>query len=105
MASLVGAAGAAAPPPPTPEAANTSTPLALNRVSSTTLLVPSVPVCRSSSVGCPPTAVPGVASSEDVPFEPLAVAVNDPHRPARDCIPLTNADAAGAGPNWEINWA
>ncbi len=84
MVSLVGAAGAAAPPTPTPAAANTSTPLAQSSVSSTSLLVPSVPVCSSSSVGWPPTGVPGVACSENVPGEPFAVAVNDPHRPASD---------------------
>jgi hypothetical protein len=48
----------------------------------------------------PPTAAPLLARSENVPLSPLAVALNEPHRPARACTPETKAVASDDVANW-----
>src|SRR5215468_7590772 len=92
---------------PTPAAApaKTSTPLAVSNVSSVTAEPLSVPDCRSSTDGWPPTGAPAAACSENVPLAPLAVTLNEPHRPASALIPAMNADASPAEPNWYTTWS
>jgi hypothetical protein len=100
IVSLAGTAGALVPSP-TPEAANTSTPLALNSVSRVSADPDTVPVCTSSTVGRPATGSPGAAFSANVAVVPvLAGAVNDVHLPASGVSPATNAVAAEAVENW-----
>src|ERR1700729_2533963 len=99
IVSLAGTAGAPVPRP-TPEAANTSTPLAHSRVSRVSADPDTVPDCTSSTVGFPATEAPGAALSENVAVPLVAGAVKDGQRPARDWIPDTNADAALAVANW-----
>src|ERR1700722_4366617 len=100
IVSLAGPAGAPVPSP-TPEAANTSPPLATSSVSRVTADPDTVPDCTSSTLDRPATEGPGVALSENVAVVPVpAGAVNDAHRPASDWIPDTNADADEASANW-----
>src|ERR1700728_2388795 len=96
---LAGTVGAPAPSP-TPDAPNTSTPLAHSSVSSVTADPDTVPVCTSSTVGIPATDGPAVAFSENDAVPPgEAGAVSEVHPPASACTPDTNEEADEAEPN------
>src|SRR3984957_9525211 len=105
IVSLAGTAGAPVPNP-TAETTNTSTPLAVKRVSRVSAEPLAVAVCTSSTVGGPPTESPGVAFIRMVVVAlPLTGAENDGHRPASGEIPAANADASAALENRETAWS